>query len=630
MKLISNNFPEKDSLVLYYDPQKISQEARVLIQTLAEEYPIYPDSRKVNLELIHSANCRHLSVHCSKEGIRIIEYGNLHLLSRGIALALAGLESREYLPFSTLGVLWDCTRGNVITLPAFKKWLKKIAMMGYNRVMIYVKDAYQLADEPYFGYMRGAYSMEEIREMDLAAQKLGIELSAAIQVLGHLEPIMRYPVYQNIRDTYSAIMVDEPESYHLIGKMLDFWSNALSSRNIHLGMDETHDLGRGRFMDRNGYEKPLEIFSRHLEKVSEMCRERNLNPMIWSDMYFRYANRAQDYYDTESELSVSKIPDNVRLSYWDYYHKDPEIYEKMLLRTASLNGKMPLMASGIWTWLRIWTDFEMTFSTVRPCLEACKKLNIEELIFTMWGDDGAYCDFDSAFAALQWAADRIYREKEDETFTSVLFECTFKSSWRLQKQCGDLCFHRNSGNIPVNFSAESILWDDPLLGISCNEFPAFGENFEDELLRQYQTILSAAAPYREDRNVGSIDYAWNIANVLCRKLAIRKKLLAAYAGKNLPELKKLCSNDIPGILSAIEKLSGSFRTQWLRNFKHFGLEINQIRFAGQLERFRELQRVLESFISGEISDIPELEIHHNPAGLTGFHYHHIATGNFFI
>ena len=40
----------------------------------------------------------------------------------------------------------------------------RIAMMGYNMAMIYTKDAYQLPDEPYFGYMRGAYSMEEIRE----------------------------------------------------------------------------------------------------------------------------------------------------------------------------------------------------------------------------------------------------------------------------------------------------------------------------------------------------------------------------------------------------------------------------------------------------------------------------------
>ena len=84
------------------------------------------------------------------------------------------------------------------------------------------------------------------------------------------------------------------------------------------------------------------------------------------------------------------------------------------------------------------------------------------------------------------------------------------------------------------------------------------------------------------------------------------------------------------MIDAIESLKISFRTQWLRNFKHFGLEINQIRLAGLAERYQELARVIDEFTSGKENSIPALDVEINPAGLTGFHYRHIATGNFFI
>ena len=66
---------------------------------------------------------------------------------------------------------------------------------------------------------------------------------------------------------YRILLVDDERTYALIEKMIAFWSEALGSRRIHIGMDETHDLGRGRFLDKFGYESGFELFNRHLGKV---------------------------------------------------------------------------------------------------------------------------------------------------------------------------------------------------------------------------------------------------------------------------------------------------------------------------------------------------------------------------
>ena len=105
--------------------------------------------------------------------------------------------------------------------------------------------------------MRGAFTVEELKEADAFAGQLGIELIGCIQTLGHLEQILAYGEYGKVRDTASVLMVDEPETYKLIEKMILFWKEALSSRRLHIGMDETHDLGRGRFLDHKRYESAV-------------------------------------------------------------------------------------------------------------------------------------------------------------------------------------------------------------------------------------------------------------------------------------------------------------------------------------------------------------------------------------
>ena len=337
---------------LIWNPESTPVELHSILRTLAQEYPLSESSRNVNLDFTFlEEDPDRLHVFC-RDDLWHVEYGRTSLAARGLAHALAEKPCDETFFFRSFGILLDCTRGNVVTVNGFKVWLRRLALLGYNTAMIYVKDAYQIPGEPYFGYMRGAYSMEEVKAIDAYARELGIEMIASIQALGHVEPLLRWDAYAPVKDTADVMLVDAPQTYELLRKMIGFWSEALSSRRIHLGMDETQTLGRGKFLDLNGYENPFLTYNRHLNRVCDICREFSLEPVIWSDMYFRYANKAMNYYDTSSPVpeSVKKeIPGMVQLSYWDYYHRDPELYATMLTRNRELNGRAPLMASGIWT-----------------------------------------------------------------------------------------------------------------------------------------------------------------------------------------------------------------------------------------------------------------------------------------
>ena len=60
----------------------------------------------------------------------------------------------------------DCSRNGVMKLSVVKKFIRYMAIMGLDTLMLYTEDTYEIPEYPYFGYMRGRYSCEELKEMD--------------------------------------------------------------------------------------------------------------------------------------------------------------------------------------------------------------------------------------------------------------------------------------------------------------------------------------------------------------------------------------------------------------------------------------------------------------------------------
>ena len=176
-----------------------------------------------------------------------------------------------------------------------------------------------------------------------------------------------------------------------------------------------------------------------------------------------------------------------------------------------------------------------------------------------------------------------------------------------------------------------MLWDDPIMGIVWNELPATRlKDPVENMLANYQSVRENTAEYREDHAAGDLNYAWTLADLLCRKIELRKNLLKAYAEKNMKALDRIAEFEIPGVLEAIENFSDAFRTQWKRSFKSYGLELMQIRLGGLNERYYELSRLIGEFRNGEIDAIPELEVKHTPSGPVPHQYFRCVTGCFFV
>ena len=206
--------------------------------------------------------------------------------------------------FDTLGVMIDMSRNAVMSMDGLKRFLPLLKKMGYNCVMLYTEDTYEVDGEPYFGYMRGRYSKDEMKEIDRLATSLGMAVIPCIQTLAHLNATFRWKKVP--LDCDDILLTDDERTYELIDHMFATLSECFASRKIHVGMDEAHMLGRGAHLDKHGYETVNTIMKRHLDRICKIAEKYGYELMLWSDMYFRPWNNGK-YMIPKCEMPVKCI-----------------------------------------------------------------------------------------------------------------------------------------------------------------------------------------------------------------------------------------------------------------------------------------------------------------------------------
>ena len=544
---------------------------------------------------------------CQKEAT--IRYGEPARFFRGLAILTDWVkqgkknESLSETPlFKTNGAMVDMSRNVVMNVDTVKCMLRKMALMGLNMYMLYTEDTYELREHPYFGHMRGRYTEGELRELDAYAQTLGIELIPCIQMLGHLSTHLRWSAAAPYRDASTTLLVGADATYELIGHMLDAISRCFTTKRIHIGMDETFDLGRGKYLDKNGYRDPTEIYFEHLERVVAMARDRGFEPMMWSDMFFRLAGKDLPGYDDYDERVVfteevaKKIPRGVQQVYWDYYHKSVDYYAQNIDKHTALFQEIPLFAGGIWTWSGHCPLYSRSLDRTLPALDACRDRGVKEIIATIW-DNGSENNMIVALAGLAWYADYDYKGYYDEASVKACFERACGVSYEDMMKL-ELPEHPDGSQMGLT---RGFLYNDPLIGLVDKHLEGFEvrsyyEKVEEELKSLGNMGIFAPAH----------DTILKLTTVLKKKTDFGVRLKAAYDKGDRNLLQDMVT-ECDEIRLALDELRKSHRVSWMAYNKALGWELMEVRYGGLISRFETTKIRLSEYLNGTIPRIEELE-----------------------
>ena len=566
------------------------------------------------VEVSLSANELELTVGLT-EGKAYIQYGQKHQFYRGLGLLLEhtrrdeSFELREKQQFDTIGPMFDLSRNAVLTVDSFKFMLRKMALMGLNTVMLYMEDTYAIENEPYFGYMRGRYTQEELKEIDDYADQFGIEAFPSIQTLAHLEEFLKWQPVWKYKDTKGALLVGEEHTDQLIERMIETISAPFRSRKIHIGMDEAEELGRGKYLDRNGYRNRFDIMTEHLERVLACTERHGLKPMMWSDMFLKLASdKGDEYYDSETKIPeemAQRIPKNVDMVYWDYAHTKPHEYENLIAKHRPLGCNL-VFAGAVWIFNTFGVNYGLSLTASDTALQVCKQEGIREVYATMWGDDGNEGNPFAALLGLQLYAEHAYSEgKPDrERLAERVKWCTgIEADTFLQLKYLD----ETPGAVPDNHvqsnPSKFLLYQDVLLGL-------FDKQIEGLDMAKHYEHLEQNIQSRRDKSA-ELDYLFEVPEKLCsvlkRKSEVGIQLKQAYDSKDNDTLRHVATDVLPAIAEAVRELRGAHRSQWLQMFKPFGWEVLDIRYGGVMNRLDTAALRLLDYVDGTIERIEELE-----------------------
>ena len=552
----------------------------------------------------------------SKQGNRAeIRYNQKHQFFRGLALLLQELKEKPKSPnfeilerpqFSTVGAMFDVSQGSaVIGVPAVKLFLNLMAAMGMNMIMLYTEDSYEIEGEPYFGYMRGRYSPDDLREIDRHAAVFGIEAIPCMQTLAHLTDVLQWAAYGDIKEDEDTLLPGSEKTYAFIERMITAASEPFRTRRIHIGMDEAWRLGQGNSLKLHGWRKKIDIMTEHLSRVLQITEKHGLKPMIWSDMYFRAASKTGDYYDTSSAIDpadIAKMPKNVQFVYWDYYHNEPDFYKEWIRRHREF-GSDPVFAGGIWGWQGYGMSHGKTFVTTNAALSACKETGVKEVFATIWGDATTESNIFGHLLGLHLFAEHAYAPKLDEARLKKRFEfmtgCGYEDFWEINGLNAIPGVDKNSPANPSRY----LMWQDILMGM-------FDKNIENLQVEKHYAGLAEklkAAAGKGGRFDFIFHYYAKVSAALAAKSELGLRIRQAYLEKDMTALKKIAEEILPDLAGRVSDLRKYHRSLWLAINQPPGWEVMDLRYGALSTRIDTARLRLQDYLAGRIAAIPELE-----------------------
>ncbi len=501
--------------------------------------------------------------------------------------------------FDTFGVMIDMSRNAVMSMDALWRFLPLLKKMGYNCIMLYTEDTYEVDGEPYFGYMRGRYSKEEMKQIDAYAATLGIEVIPCIQTLAHINAIKRWRTVEF--DCNDILLTDDKRTYELIEHMFATLSECFASRKIHIGMDEAHMLGKGQHLDRHGYETVDTVMKRHLDRVCRLAEKYGYEPLMWSDMFFRPWNGGE-YTIPQAKIPkeyIEALPASVIPVYWDYYQTAEQKYSDMIVNHRQLSSKT-WFAGGVYSWYGMIPHNKFTLQAMIPAIDACKKHRIRNVFFTMWGDDGAECSHFSQLPALFYLAEYAKGNTDEEkikakfqSFSGIAFD-----EFMTIDCPNEVVPYEGKPRNPSKYMLYADCFND-FLDYTVKE--GAGVRYKD-----FAAALHATA--KKSRRYGYIfDSAAKLCDVLAVKYELGIKTRRAYEAGDKEALRALAESEYKTVLRLIEVYAEAFEKQWMTDNKPHGFDVQDMRLGGLLRRLQSCRRRLLAYANGKLERIEELE-----------------------
>ena len=282
---------------------------------------------------------------------------------------------RDWPAMQYRGISDDLSRGPFPTLEFQKHQIRVFASFKINIYSPYFENTLLFPDDPLAAPPGGALTPEQVKDLVAYARQYHITIVPDQESFGHLHNVLKYETYQDKAETPQGYMLapGQENTLPLIKDWFQDIAQEFPSPFIHIGGDETFDLGEGRTRDAVAQQGYGTVYVAFIKQIHDGLAPLNRRLLFWGDI------------GDANPDAVAGIPKDTIAVPWNY---SAQTDFGKLIQPFAKNGIETWVAPGDSNWNEVFPRDKTALWNIQGFIAAGQSLGSTGALTTVWNDDG--------------------------------------------------------------------------------------------------------------------------------------------------------------------------------------------------------------------------------------------------
>jgi hypothetical protein len=298
------------------------------------------------------------------------------IIANGAHAVLRGVVARDWPAMKYRGLSDDLSRGPVPTLEFQKHQLRILSQYKVNIYSPYFENTMAFASSPLLAPPGGAMTRADAEELVRYASRYHITIIPEQESFGHLHRLLMFDIYSQLAETPHGTVLapGQPGSLDLIRQWFTEMASIFPGPFLHIGADETFELGRGQTKERVTQEGLGAVYVDFLKQIHMALTPLHRKLLFWGDIAM------------DSPQLVKTLPKDMIAVAWEYNPR-PEGYDKLLLPYVDA-GMETWVAPGVNNWRVVYPNYNAGLDNIQRFVSDGQRLGSTGELNTVWNDLG--------------------------------------------------------------------------------------------------------------------------------------------------------------------------------------------------------------------------------------------------
>lgn len=282
---------------------------------------------------------------------------------------------RDWPAMQYRGIDDDLSRGPFPTLDFQKHQIRIFASFKINIYSPYFEHTLLYPDHPLAAPPGSALTPSEAAELVAYARQYHVTIVPEQEAFGHLHHVLKYELYQDQAETpYGHVLAPgQPGTLPLIKDWFTQIAQEFPSPFIHVGADETWDLGIGRTQQQVQTQGYGPVYMAFLKQIHDELAPLNRRLLFWGDI------------GDENPEAVPNLPKDMIAVPWNYSANTD--FDKLIEPFAKA-GMETWVAPGDSNWNEVFPMAQNALWNIQRFIREGQRLGSTGALTTVWNDDG--------------------------------------------------------------------------------------------------------------------------------------------------------------------------------------------------------------------------------------------------